>query len=167
MMLTGTCRESDAYQILENLCLALNDVNFVRGSSFSRPELTMKVHPKSTKEKTIGEIITLLKELNEGKCIIYCPTVQICDDVYEQLHRKSDLKLMMAVYYSSLDGEEKKKKLKLWKDNAIQLMIATNAFGMGLNDKKVQLVIHYAFPLNIDKELLIYYYIERKLNHKI
>ncbi|CAG8623577.1 13787_t:CDS:2 [Funneliformis caledonium] len=35
----------------------------------------------------------------------------------------------MAVYYSSLDDEEKKKKLKLWKDNAIQLMIATNAFG--------------------------------------
>ena len=75
MMLTGTCRESDAYQILENLCLAPNDVNFVRGSSFSRPELTMKVHPKSTKEKTIREIITLLEELNEGKCIIYCQTI--------------------------------------------------------------------------------------------
>ncbi|RGB29050.1 P-loop containing nucleoside triphosphate hydrolase protein, partial [Rhizophagus diaphanus] len=125
------------------------DVAFVRGLSFLRPELTMKMHPKSTKEKTIGEIITLLKELNEGKCIIYCPTVRICDDVYEQLQEKSGLGLSMAVYYSSLDSEEKKRKLKSWKENTIQLMIATNAFGMGLNDKKVRLVIHYSFPLSI------------------
>ncbi|GBC32971.2 DNA helicase RecQ [Rhizophagus irregularis DAOM 181602=DAOM 197198] len=104
MMLTGTCKESDAYLILENLRLASNDVAFIRGLSFSRPELTMKMHPKSTKEKTIGEIITLLKELNEGKCIIYCPTVRICDDVYEQLQEKSGLGLPMAVYYSSLDS---------------------------------------------------------------
>ncbi|UZO26693.1 uncharacterized protein OCT59_018907 [Rhizophagus irregularis] len=148
MMLTGTCKESDAYLILENLGLASNDVAFVRGLSFSRPELTMKMHSKSTKEKTIGEIITLLKELNEGKCIIYCPTVRICDDVYEQLQEKSGLGLPMAVYYSSLDSEEKK-KLKSWKENTIQLMIATNAFGMDLNDKKVRLVIHYSFPLSI------------------
>jgi len=166
-MLTGTYKESDARMILENLCLTSYNTVFVREISFSHPKLTMEVHSKSTKEKTIGKIIKLLKELEEGKCIVYYPTVRACNDVYEQLYGKSDLKLMMAVYYSSLDGEEKKKKLKLWKDNAIQLMIATNAFGMGLNDKKVQLVIHYAFPLNIGKELLIYYYIERKLNHKI
>jgi superfamily II DNA helicase RecQ len=136
MMLTGTCKESDAHLILDNLGLASSDVAFVRGLSFLRPELTMKMHPKSTKKKTIGEIITLLKELNERKCIIYCPTVRTCDDVYEQLQGKSGLELTMAVYYSSLDSEEKK-KLKLWKENTIQLMIATNAFGMGLNDKKV------------------------------
>ena len=35
-------------------------------------------------------------------------------------------------------------------------MIATNAFGMGLNDKKVRLVIHYSFPLSIGKTLLLY-----------
>ena len=74
------------------------------------------------------------------------------DDTYEQLHGKLGSRIMMVIYYSSIDGEEKKKKLKLWKNNAIQLMIATNAFGMGLNDKNVRLVIHYAFPLNIGKK---------------
>ncbi|POG73788.1 hypothetical protein GLOIN_2v1826960, partial [Rhizophagus irregularis DAOM 181602=DAOM 197198] len=48
---------------------------------------------------------------------------------------------------------KKKKKLKSWKENTIQLMIATNAFDMGLNGKKVRLVIHYSihysFPLSI------------------
>lgn len=152
MMLTGTCKEVDAYAILENLHLASHDVVFARGTTFSRPELTIEVHPKSTKERTIGEILKLLDELEGGKCIIYCPTTRSCDDTYEQLHEKLGSKIMMAVYYSPLNGEEKKSKLKLWKSNAIQLMIATNAFGMGLNDKNVRLVIHYAFPLNIGKK---------------
>ncbi|CAG8646655.1 4068_t:CDS:10, partial [Funneliformis caledonium] len=125
MMLTGTCKKSDT-------------------------QLTMEVHSKSIKEKTIGKIIKLLKELEERKCIVYCLTVRAYNDIYEQLYGKSDLKLMMAVYYSSLDGEEKKKKLKLWKDNTIQLIIVINAFGMSLNDKKVRLVIHYAFLLNTE-----------------
>ncbi|CAG8670894.1 9032_t:CDS:2, partial [Funneliformis mosseae] len=99
--------------------------------------------------KHISKILEQKSELEEVKCIIYCSTIRACNDIYEQLHGKSDLKLMMAIYYSSLDGEEKKKKLKLWKDNTIQLMIATNTIGIDFNDKKVQLVIHYAFPLNI------------------
>jgi ATP-dependent DNA helicase RecQ len=114
------------------------------------------VHHKSTKEKTIGEIIALLEEINDGKCIIYCPTIRSCDEIYEQLHGKLGEHIMMAVYYSSLDSEEKKRKLKSWKDNTIQLMIATNAFGMGLNDKNIRLVIHYAFPLSIGKNLIFF-----------
>ena len=78
MMLTGTCKEVDAYAIFENLHLAPHDVVFARGTTFSRPELTIEVHSKSTKEKTIGEIVKLLDELEGGKCIIYCPTIRSC-----------------------------------------------------------------------------------------
>ncbi|CAJ0837776.1 13542_t:CDS:2, partial [Entrophospora sp. SA101] len=145
MMLTGTCKEIDAHAILENLCISPSDVTFVRGISFSRPELKIEVHSKSTKEKLIREIIMLLKELEDGKC----PTVHVCDNVYELLCEKADLDMNMAVYYSSLGNGEKNKKLKSWKDNKIQIMIATNAFGMGINDKKIRLVIHYTFPLSI------------------
>ena len=74
-MLIGICKESDACMILKNLCLSLNNTVFVRGISFLYPKLTMKVHFKSTKEKTIEKIIKLLKELEEEKCIVYCPTV--------------------------------------------------------------------------------------------
>ncbi|RGB22232.1 P-loop containing nucleoside triphosphate hydrolase protein [Rhizophagus diaphanus] len=106
MMLTGTCKESDAHQILENLCLATNNV--------------------------VLEIIKLLEELRKEKCIIYCPTIRTCDNVYEKLHGKSDLELMMAVYYSSLDNKEKK-KIKIMER---EYMIVINAFEMGLNNKK-------------------------------
>ncbi|CAG8643193.1 9168_t:CDS:10, partial [Ambispora gerdemannii] len=130
MMLTGTCKEVDAHAILENLHLAQHDVAIVRGTYFSHPELTMEVHSKNTKEKTVDKIITLLEELKDGKCIIYCSMVHACNDVYEQLCEKSNLQLAIA-------------------NNIIQLMIATSAFGMGLNDKRVRLVIHYTFPLSI------------------
>ncbi|CAJ0636414.1 2898_t:CDS:10, partial [Entrophospora sp. SA101] len=128
MMLTGTCKEIDAHAILENLCISPSDVTFVQGISFSCPELKIEVHSKSTKEKLIREIIMLLKELEDGKCIIYCPTVHVCDNVYELLCEKADLDM-------------------IWQ--CITIMIATNAFGMGINDKKIRLVIHYTFPLSI------------------
>ncbi|CAH1767797.1 839_t:CDS:2 [Entrophospora sp. SA101] len=94
MMLTGTCKEIDAHAILENLCISPSDVTFVQGISFSCPELKIEVHSKSTKEKLIREIIMLLKELEDGKCIIYCPTVHVCDNVYELLCEKADLDMI-------------------------------------------------------------------------
>ena len=56
MMLTGTCKESDAHMILKNLCLTSYDTVFIREISFLRLELTMEVYSKSTKEKTIGKL---------------------------------------------------------------------------------------------------------------
>ncbi|CAJ0762695.1 10462_t:CDS:2 [Entrophospora sp. SA101] len=96
-MRTGTCKEIDAHAILENLCISPSDVTFVQGISFSCPELKIEVHSKSTKEKLIREIIMLLKELEDGKCIIYCPTVHVCDNVYELLCEKADLDMIWQV----------------------------------------------------------------------
>ncbi|CAJ0746409.1 7566_t:CDS:2, partial [Entrophospora sp. SA101] len=104
--------EIDAHAILENLCISPSDVTFVRGISFSRPELKIEVHSKSTKEKLIREIIMLLKELEDGKC----PTVHVCDNVYELLCEKADLDMNMAVYYSSLVQAKPVSKVNLMSD---------------------------------------------------
>jgi len=131
MMLTATCSKEDANIIINSLNIKPENLNIIRSSSFSRPE------------------IKIIDEIQEGKIIIYCATVKNCEEMLEQLNSRIDTKYNIDTYHGELDSLQKSQTIQKWKNGQIQLMIATNAFGMGINTPDIRLVIHNTFPLSI------------------
>jgi superfamily II DNA helicase RecQ len=149
MMLTATCSKEDANIIINSLNIKPENLNIIRSSSFSRPEIKIEVCSKGAKEKIIGDIVKLISEIQEGKIIIYCATVKNCEEMLEQLNNRIDTKYNIDTYHGELDGLQKCQTIQKWKNGQIQLMIATNAFGMGINTPDIRLVIHNTFPLSM------------------
>ena len=62
---------------------------------------------------------------------------------------------IISVYHGELGGEKKHSTIIDWKNGIFKIMIATNAFGLGVNTPDVWAVIHWTFPLNISKYVFI------------
>jgi len=61
------------------------------------------------------------------------------------------LKETITIYYGELSAKEKSNVISLWKSGKIQIIVAINAFGMGVNKPDVQVVIHASLPISIGK----------------
>ena len=151
MMLTATCSKEDANIIINSLNIKPENLNIICSSSFSRPEITLDICPKGSREKMIGDITNLISEIQNGKVIIYCATVKSCEETLAQLTSRINPTFNIDIYHGELDGLQKSQTMQKWKNGYIQLMIATNAFGMGINTADIRLVIHITFPLSIGK----------------
>ena len=57
----------------------------------------------------------------------------------------------LGVYHGGIGDEQRQSIISHWKDSKIQIMIGTNAFGMGINSPDVYLVVHCVAPLNMSK----------------
>jgi ATP-dependent DNA helicase RecQ len=87
-------------------------------------------------------------ELFRGECgVIYCQTRKDTKEVTKALLAQ---KFSAATYHGGLDGETRKQKLTAWMNNDIRIMVATNAFGMGIDKPDVRFVLHYELPNNIE-----------------
>ncbi len=79
--------------------------------------------------------------------IIYTNSRKICYDLSEQL---SSVGLPATFYHGGLSHHEKQKHMQWWMTNERQIMVATNAFGMGIDKPDVRCVVHYQLPLSIE-----------------
>ncbi|WVQ78189.1 hypothetical protein IAT38_000272 [Cryptococcus sp. DSM 104549] len=75
--------------------------------------------------------------------IIYCRTVIACEDVAEGLRMRG---IRASTYYKSLSKAAKDAALEGWKDGSIECIVATIAFGMGIDQANVRYVIHHQMP---------------------
>uniref|UniRef100_U9UC53 DNA 3'-5' helicase n=1 Tax=Rhizophagus irregularis (strain DAOM 181602 / DAOM 197198 / MUCL 43194) TaxID=747089 RepID=U9UC53_RHIID len=82
-----------------------------------------------------------------GRCIIYCSGPNSCQEIFNNLH--GNLTFSLGLYHGELDGEQRKIAIKNWQMGKIQIMIATNSFGMGINAPDVYLIIHTTIPLSM------------------
>ncbi|CAG8602405.1 2890_t:CDS:2, partial [Scutellospora calospora] len=71
-----------------------------------------------------------------------------CEDIRNELHFKLPT-YSLDIFHGTLKSEEKENILKKWENNKIQVIIATTAFGIGLDTSDVRLVLHYTFPINL------------------
>nr|CAG8472815.1 410_t:CDS:10 [Entrophospora candida] len=106
------------------LTFIIDEAHCIKDWEYFRPELHFEIRKKSTKQKLVDDILIQLNDLGIGHAIIYCATIK-------------------------LESQLKSLRLTLWKNGQIQIMIATNAFGLGINMSNVRLVIHYTFPISI------------------
>jgi len=114
---------------------------FVRG--FERDNIAINVIQTSKKDEKVVELISLYKT----PAIIYTSSRKKAESVSQVL---SLYKIKNAYYHAGLTAEQRKRIQESFLDGTVPVIIATNAFGMGIDKKDIRLVIHYNMPGTVE-----------------
>ena len=125
--------------------LALRDPLEV-ATGFDRPNLWFEVQRLRPKEKYTA-LTMYLAEHPDASGIVYCATRKAVDEVYGKLAADG---YAAARYHAGLDAGERRKSQDAFVYDQVRVMVATNAFGMGIDKSNVGFVIHYNMPLDIE-----------------
>lgn len=116
-------------------------------SSFNRPNLYYEVRQKVSEEDTDSQIIRYLKQHQGKSGIIYC----LSRKTVEELSKKLQLNgFKAAPYHAGLDTELRTKTQDDFLKEEIDIIVATIAFGMGIDKPDVRFVIHYDIPKSLE-----------------
>lgn len=113
-------------------------------TGFDRPNLFFGVIKSSSKDE---KLIDLIRERGDRSGIVYCATRKNVESVCELL---CDNGFSAARYHAGLDEYERRKNQEDFVFDRKNIMVATNAFGMGIDKSNVTYVIHYNMPKNIE-----------------
>lgn len=142
LALTATADKRVREDILKNLKIAKAQ-QFL--ASFDRPNILYQVRPKS---KGLDELLTLIKTHCPDQCgIIYCQTRNKVDQVSQKLRT---LGYRALPYHAGLDDEERQNTQRVFETRDDVLVVATIAFGMGIDKPNVRFVAHLDMPKNIE-----------------
>lgn len=138
---TATATEEvrkDIYNLLE----LINPYTYI--GSFDRENLEIAIHKEDDKLEFVKDII---REKEEEAGIIYCVTRKEVDGLYKYL---KDRDYSVAKYHGGLKDEEKNYYQEEFLNDNKNVMIATNAFGMGIDKSNVRFIVHFTMPKNIE-----------------
>ncbi len=139
--LTATATDRVRTDIIQQLNLAKPIVHV---ASFNRPNLYYDVQPK---QKQAYNQLKQLVTKTEGAGIIYCLSRRKVDEIAMKLHQDG---ISALPYHAGLSDEERESNQTRFIRDDARLMVATVAFGMGINKPDVKFVIHYDLPRNIE-----------------
>lgn len=80
--------------------------------------------------------------------IIYCPTRRKCEELAHTLQK--EFKLRVKHYHAALDTDDRHRIQQEWQDGSVQVIVATIAFGMGIDKADVRFVIHCSLPSSLE-----------------
>ena len=116
-------------------------------SSFNRPNLYYEVRQKVNEEDTDSQIIRFLKQHQGKSGIIYC----LSRKKVEELARKLQLNgFNAAPYHAGLDTDVRTQTQEDFQKERVDIIVATIAFGMGIDKPDVRFVIHYDIPKSLE-----------------
>lgn len=113
-------------------------------ASFTRNNLSYQINKVENKTSKILEYCS--KNLNQSG-IIYCQTRKSVKEIAKLLHASN---LKIGIYHGGMNMEDRSLMLNEWLNGKINIMVATNAFGMGIDKPDVRFVLHYEFPNNLE-----------------
>jgi ATP-dependent DNA helicase RecQ len=111
--------------------------------SFARPNISFAVRHTENKEKKLLDVLQKI----QGTAIIYVRSRKATKDLANWLHRHG---ISATYYHAGLNHEERKHRQEDWQHNKSRVMVATNAFGMGINKDDVRVVAHIDLPENLE-----------------
>ena len=127
---------------IKNL-LGLDKAN-VYVTGFDRPNLSFSV---IRTPKRMDYVVHYVRQHVNENGIIYCATRKDVDRVYENLTRAG---IKAGHYHGGLNDEVRREMQNAYADDKLQVMVATNAFGMGIDKSNVRYVLHYQMPRNME-----------------
>ena len=134
LALTASATKPVAEDIMHHLKFA--EPHIIR-SSFARPNLSYSVRHTDDKQ---GQLLRLLHNV-PGSGIVYMRTREGTEQLAEQLR---DAGIAAAAYHGGLGHADRAQRQEDWLQNKVRVMVATNAFGMGIDKADVRFVVHYA-----------------------
>lgn len=146
MALTATATENVKVDVIHNLNMQGCEV-FTQ--SFNRPNLTYEVRRKNKHAQVLQEIAETIKNSYRNKSgIIYCLSRSSCETVAKALREKHRMKA--EHYHAGLDAEERAETQQRWQVGEVHVIVATIAFGMGIDKPDVRFVIHFSIPKSLE-----------------
>ena len=142
--LTATATPHVLNDISEQLHLQ-NPQRHVYG--FYRPNLYYQVEFCENDDEKLSMLYQALTDTPEGRIIIYCGTRKRCEELCAVLSREFD---KIDYYHAGLSGDARKAVQQRYEEGKVRVLAATNAFGMGIDNHDVRLVVHYQMPANIE-----------------
>ena len=142
--LTATATPKVQSDIVKNLNMESHNT-FI--SSFNRDNLYYEIRPKGKKEPTIRDIIQVVKNMDGKSGIIYVQSRKSAEEIAEALS-VNDVKA--APYHAGLDAKTRSNTQDAFLMEDIDVIVATIAFGMGIDKPDVRFVIHYDIPKSIE-----------------
>ena len=140
------CFTATATQVVKDDIINLLKLNnpFVLTTSFDRENLYFSVQ---TSENKKDFLLNFLEEHKNTSGIIYCSTRKTVDELYEKL---SDNDYLVCKYHAGMSEKARSKAQDDFVYDRCEIMVATNAFGMGIDKSNVRYVIHYNMPRDLE-----------------
>lgn len=138
---TATATQKVREDILEVLDL---ESPYINVSGFDRENLYFEVRPARGKKDAIKEYLT---QHREDSGIIYCATRKNVDELYLELQNAG---FSVGRYHAGMGTEARNESQEDFIYDRIEIMIATNAFGMGIDKSNVRFVLHYNMPQSME-----------------
>ncbi len=138
-------------EIIERLGLPADTPQLVHG--FARPNLGLRVHDTRTAAECVSVVDAALREAvglpgsARGAAIVYAPTRKQTEEEHARLARAG---WRSAAYHAGLGGAARELAGQSFRDGELEVIVATNAFGMGIDRADVRAVIHLAPPGSIE-----------------
>lgn len=144
--LTATATENVKVDVMHNLGIDGCEV-FAR--SFNRPNLYYEVRQKGKGKEDLEAIAQLIQNNHRGQTgIIYCLSRKNCEDVAKLLSK--EYKIRAHHFHAGLESAEKATIQKKWQAGQYHVIVATIAFGMGIDKANVRYVIHHSMPKSLE-----------------
>jgi ATP-dependent DNA helicase RecQ len=141
MALTATATDRVRQDIVHQLQLRNPRIHI---ASFNRPNLYYEVRPKD--RTTYPELLRLLRT-TDGSAIVYCFSRKRVDELTRKLQMDG---IEALAYHAGMDNESRADNQTRFIRDDVRVMVATIAFGMGINKPDVRLVVHYDLPRNLE-----------------
>jgi ATP-dependent DNA helicase RecQ len=144
MALTATATPKVQSDIVKNLDLREPDIYI---SSFNRGNLYYEIQPKIKKEDTVKHIVKFISQ-NRGKSgIIYTLNRKTTEELAELLEANN---IKAVAYHAGLDSKTRADRQDQFLNEKVQVIVATIAFGMGIDKPDIRFVIHFNIPKSIE-----------------
>jgi ATP-dependent DNA helicase RecQ len=142
--LTATATPKVQSDIVKNLGLRNPDI-FI--SSFNRGNLYYEIQPKIKKDQTVKNIVKFIAQ-NKGKSgIIYTLNRKTTEELADMLMANG---IKAVAYHAGFDGKVRADRQDQFLNEDVQVIVATIAFGMGIDKPDIRFVIHYNIPKSIE-----------------
>ena len=146
MALTATATENAKVDVVHNLGIQGCEV---LTQSFNRPNLTYEVRSKGRSDKVLESIAATIQTLYKNQSgIIYCLSRKNCEKVAESL--RDVYHISAEHYHAGMDSKSKNSAQKRWQAGKYHVIVATIAFGMGIDKPDVRFVIHHSMPKSLE-----------------
>lgn len=144
MALTATADKITRKDIVDQLGL-VNSKTFI--SSFNRENLSLNVRSQIAKKEKVKQIVSFIKERKNESGIIYCLSRKNTEEITQLLN---DNGIPAKYYHAGMNPDKREKVQEDFINDDVKIIVATIAFGMGIDKSNVRWVIHNNLPKNIE-----------------
>ncbi len=144
LALTASATPTVLDDIAKNLQL-VNPARLVHG--FYRPNLYYQVETCADEQEKSKWLVESLNQFPTGRILIYCGTRKVTETLSEFLQEKYE---KVGYYHAGLSHGDRTQIQDSFQMGDLRILVATNAFGMGIDQPDVRLVVHFQMPANID-----------------